>query len=299
MVKLIESDGREGQYCALSHCWGAADKRPLRTTQANLHSHLTDIPFTQLPKTFKDAVLLTRSIGIDYLWIDSLCIVQDNTQDWLSEAKRMGDVYRDAYLVIAAAGANDATEGLFISERPRTGISKVPYTSEGATQGTFNICSIPLAGTKPEHGPLHTRAWAYQEKHLAQRIMFFMPNKMFWQCGTYMASEKGTSVGVDDYSRDMPWPDLLSEYTSKRLTKSRDRLYALRGIVDKVQKLREDDFRHEYGVWADGLHEQLLWRQTETVPEDESLDIPTWSWASIGGRKIWCVPHYSILRHLP
>lgn len=93
-IKLIESQGMTGSYCALSHCWDPPEKRPLHTTRGILPRHLVNIPFAELPLTFQEAAQLALGIGICYLWIDSLCIIQGDTNDWHSEAKAMRNIYR-------------------------------------------------------------------------------------------------------------------------------------------------------------------------------------------------------------
>lgn len=108
-VQLIESEGRKGQYLALSHCWGAPDKSPLRTTLETYQAHRKGIPFSDLSKTFQDTVQLAQGLDIKYVWIDSLCIIQGNSRDWHSEAGKMKDVYSNATLVVASSGARDSS----------------------------------------------------------------------------------------------------------------------------------------------------------------------------------------------
>lgn len=79
--RLVVTENQRGHYIALSHCWGSEEKHPLRTTTDNLKKHISGIPFTTLPKTFQDAIKICREIGYQYLWIDSLCILQDSEED--------------------------------------------------------------------------------------------------------------------------------------------------------------------------------------------------------------------------
>ncbi|ORY09011.1 heterokaryon incompatibility protein-domain-containing protein, partial [Clohesyomyces aquaticus] len=110
-VRLVETKRRRDHYIALSHCWGPPTKRPLCTSKATFPQHLAGIHISSLPKTFRDAVAITRLLNLRYLWIDSLCIIQDDRNDWSMEAPRMGAFYSGAHLVIAASGARDSTEG--------------------------------------------------------------------------------------------------------------------------------------------------------------------------------------------
>lgn len=99
-------------YFTLSHCWGPPEKRPATTTKANLAQRMDSIPFSELPKTFQDAIEITRKIGARYLWIDSLCIVQDDEHDWAREAGLMAKVYSHSSCTLSALSSKDSSEGL-------------------------------------------------------------------------------------------------------------------------------------------------------------------------------------------
>ncbi|KAH7066342.1 heterokaryon incompatibility protein-domain-containing protein [Paraphoma chrysanthemicola] len=109
--KLLQTGARPGIYCSLSYCWG---KHPfLRTTKATLAKHQESIPLDELPKTLRDAILIARQLSIRYIWIDALCIVQDDLNDWAHESKLMASIYQNAILTIVAAAADDTTKGCF------------------------------------------------------------------------------------------------------------------------------------------------------------------------------------------
>jgi hypothetical protein len=130
------------------------------TTCANIRQHLDAISPGELPKTFQDTVMLARVLGLNYVWIDSLCIVQNDTPDWHSEAGNMGTVYTNAALVIAAAGSKDPTEGLFTTARTQTKSCRLPYISGGISEGSFNIAIIPPKDKRPDNTPLRARGRA-------------------------------------------------------------------------------------------------------------------------------------------
>ncbi|RYP04004.1 hypothetical protein DL765_010345 [Monosporascus sp. GIB2] len=96
---LKETNGLRGKFCALSYCWGPCTVDTLMTTESNLEKHRSKIEYDALPKTLQDTVKVTREIGIRYLWIDRLCIVQDSKEDWDAESKRMDSVYQNAHLL--------------------------------------------------------------------------------------------------------------------------------------------------------------------------------------------------------
>ncbi|KAK0727277.1 heterokaryon incompatibility, partial [Lasiosphaeria miniovina] len=90
-----------GKYAALSHCWGSPGQQPFTTTADNLASRQSGIDFQHLPPTFRDAVIVASELGVQNLWIDSLCIIQDDADDWARESIRMAAVYGKAHVTIA------------------------------------------------------------------------------------------------------------------------------------------------------------------------------------------------------
>lgn len=111
VVSLLETGGRAGKYIALSHCWGLSHR--LTTTKSTLSAHINGISISALPRTFQDAIQLARRLDVRFVWIDSLCVVQDDAKDWERESAKMGDVYSYAYLTIAAAASTDDSTGCF------------------------------------------------------------------------------------------------------------------------------------------------------------------------------------------
>jgi hypothetical protein len=110
-IKLFETEGIEGTYMTLSHCWGPAHF--ITTTEATIERRIAGIPLADLPQTFKDAVSLTRNLKIRYLWIDSLCTKQLDKDDWEIEAGKMGSVYSQSFLNIAATSSAEGSGGCF------------------------------------------------------------------------------------------------------------------------------------------------------------------------------------------
>jgi len=286
-VRLVETGGTVGRYCALSHCWGAEHKRPLRTKRDNYQQHLEDIGFERLPATFQHTVLLIRSIGIRFVWIDSLCIVQDDCQDWEDEAKEMGKIYRNAAFVIAAAGSRDSTEGLFNQELTQPAIVSAPYISNDIAKGYYNIAAQSQYPRELLYeAPLLERAWCFQELYLAQKVVTFMPGAVSWTCNQGCLTERGTEEDASTISSGS-WFEVLKAYTRRLLTFPSDRLHALKGVASEMQKTRQDSFLFEYGIWEDQIYEQLLWRRTRPHQEEDSLHLPSWCWAGTGGAKVW------------
>ena len=115
-IRLLETHDMCGDYAILSHCWGP---RPIITTKLqDIAIRCRNIDFSTLSKTFQDAVLVTRSLGLKYLWIDSLCIVQDSKKDWEIESSKMGTYYSYAQICIAATAASEGSIGCFFDRHP-------------------------------------------------------------------------------------------------------------------------------------------------------------------------------------
>jgi hypothetical protein len=89
-----------------------------QTTKATIDLLRVSIDWDSLTKTFQDAILLTRILGMDYIWIDSFCIIQDDKSDWLREIPKMAGIYENAELVVSAAASKDGTGGIFWDRKP-------------------------------------------------------------------------------------------------------------------------------------------------------------------------------------
>lgn len=286
-VQLVETKGQKGLYVALSHCWGSAGKQPLRTTAETYTLHQRGIAFEDLPKTFQDVATLAKGVGITNIWIDSLCIIQGDAADWQSEAAKMGAVYRNAALVVAASGAKNSSEGLFITNRPRATIMRLPYKLNSKLSGIFNMMQAPDETHRhPSHGPLERRAWTLQERYLAHRFVTFMPHGISWFCATDSKNEVGGFFF--SFGQDIFWPLLLRKYTHRRLTFPSDRTEALRGIAEDFQREKEDWYLSRYGVWEKDLVLQMLWTHVSARERDGDVhDLPSWSWAATTSEKAW------------
>lgn len=150
-------------YSTLSHCWGISAFPKL--TQSSLGSFMSSIPTEELTRTFTDAISITRALGIDYLWIDSLCIIQDSDQDWQTESALMSSVYSGSKINIAAAAAHDGTEGCFCQPSEYTKSVHVEEVVSGQKLAyTFVQEDIYLASLFKTH--LASRAWALQVSQL-------------------------------------------------------------------------------------------------------------------------------------
>jgi len=181
-LKLIETDDLPGRYpyATLSHCWG--DSVTLKTTIGNLGSRLRAIAEDDLPVVFAQAIEIARRLAIPYLWIDSLCIVQDSRDDWERESVKMCDYYSHSYLNIAAGASANHSVPLLGERDARWSPVAFPLTSR--KRRTYNVFArrIPSFYDITQNGVLYSRAWAYQESALAPRTIHFTNNDLAWEC---------------------------------------------------------------------------------------------------------------------
>ncbi|KAH3906291.1 hypothetical protein HBH56_206310 [Parastagonospora nodorum] len=283
------------QFVALSHCWGKS--RPLTLTKSNLAALAQGIAVASLPKTFQDAIDVTKKFGHRYIWIDSLCIVQDDPEDWRVESSQMRNVYQNATFCIAATAASDGNAGLFFDRDAASLMSiKIDFEWTGAewpSAGTYS-CSFawPDAYTHIDCAPLNQRGWVAQERYLSPRILHFAQKLVFWECRDTITCEthpKGLpgwiqsgnleddlfslkrivndlSQTLDDGAasqRDSAneiywcWCKFLALYTSFRLTKESDILVALQGIAQDVGEKMQDEM--VAGLWKKRLVQDMCW----------------------------------------
>jgi hypothetical protein len=176
-------------YAALSHCWG---KSPLiQTHQNTLQDRICGIPWNSLSRTFQDAIVTTRELGLRYIWIDSLCIVQDDPEDWARESGRMASIYEGAQVVLAASDAMDGHDG-FLGRRsnenpsPRSIFQGIkddgnPYSiriRKGDYHRWYGDALPPRSRAQADPSPLSTRGWAFQERLLATRYVQFRSQEL-------------------------------------------------------------------------------------------------------------------------
>jgi hypothetical protein len=294
-------------YAALSHCWG---KSPLiQTHQNTLHDRICGIPWNSLSRTFQDAIVTTRELELRYIWIDSLCIVQDDPEDWGRESERMASTYEGAQVVLAASDAKDGHDGflgLRSNENPSPGSifqgikdDGNPYSiriRKGDYHRWYGDALPPRSRVQADPSPLSTRGWAFQETLLATRYVQFRSQKLIWECKSALwcdcgavsrPSQQRETVSKKAFYKSLSssgqfelfslWSRIVNAYAVKALANGSDVLPALSGLAKRFQKSNGGSYLA--GLWEADLPLCLLWEAH--AAKASPYRAPSWSWASM------------------
>jgi Heterokaryon incompatibility protein (HET) len=189
--RLRINDGNLGefQYATLSHCWGRADLMTLN--QSTIGSMMAGLPVQCLPATFRDVIMVAHRIGLRYLWIDCLCIMQDCVEEWTKVSSEMHDIYMFSACTFACTAAKSPDEGCFYERNAPMigGWTVIPKWSALPAGSEFLVVTDDYVGKQIFDAPLNRRAWVVQEMVLSARIIHFAKDQLFWECCSQMACE--------------------------------------------------------------------------------------------------------------
>ncbi|KAH6649354.1 heterokaryon incompatibility protein-domain-containing protein [Chaetomium tenue] len=299
------------KYTTLSHCWGTVGT--FKLFEENRKELYQGIAPSSIPKTYLEAMEVTESLGLQYIWIDSLCIIQDDPDDWQRECTNMADVYRYGYYNIAALEATDSHGGCF-RQRDPAHISSVIVETKWEVQDRclWETRPFPYRSSIPqeiEKSPLQRRAWVLQERHMAARILHFGQKAVFWECRTLVGCQSGDvfknpsllSYGAPNAPKLSQqevrhilwiWSYIATRYTKAALIFKSDRFIAISAVARQIQPILSSEMtaKVEYlaGLWTLLLEYQLMWSSdspdTATrISEVDQLAAPSWLWASLNG----------------
>lgn len=267
------------------------------------------INVAELPQTLRDAVKAVRSLGIRYLWIDSLCICQDDREEWARESSRMSEIYSNAKVVLAANHAANNSVGLFHERPPRPScrVDFPGYAQDVHVQMLYNSDEVDWNASGFSSEPLATRSWALQERVLARRLLHYNSRQMYYECDNGIVGEDGCGSSrrfgnlhglreeqvkqdeKQDDEEESPtdyhalWKMLIWFYGQRNLTHVTDMFPALSGLA----KLFAAKIGADYvaGIWSNELIEGICWQGVgDRRPSSSDQYIaPSWSWASYAG----------------
>lgn len=305
-LRLVESKGIPVQYAALSYCWGGTPQE--ETKQQNFRQRLQGHELNCLPKLLGDAIELTASCNLEYIWIDAICIVQDDDDDRERELGQMADIYYHAVFTISAAHAHSVQQELVPPERGWIPISNKLAT--GSSPSSILIKSVaqhdPIGLLLPDETtwPAFDRCWTFQERLISTRVVHFAPDELIWECASIVTCEcetipkvmewsslkwgfdhaQGEELREHDFHR--LWQTLVTASTQRRLTRESDRLVAIGGLANRFEQqtggrlgsylagIWEKDIKSLYGIsWRAGAGSGCR--------RPQNWMAPSWSWASL------------------
>lgn len=297
-VRLVDGQDKQGKYAALSYSWGPNPDAISKTTSANLAQNQSRIALGKLNLLFREAITILRSLGVAYLWVDALCIVQDSRGDWEHEASLMRSVYSGAYLTVSAS-ASTSPDDFPVPQQPITTPDK----------------SLRTIWQLVEHGALTKRGWCLQERCLSRRIVHLGYGQkahwaqMHWECPGAACDEhvneshlveakwfagKRIMLGPRGFlNDDLPgrgpyrlWYSILNNYGNRSLSFEKDRIPALSGLIDLFGRATGDSMVS--GLWRADLPRGLIWSSGAAYAREVERDFgaeaygpatpPSWSW---------------------
>jgi hypothetical protein len=315
LIKLLNDEDSGAQlyspntpvkFAALSYRWGYGKQS--ETTKANVFARFKKLKTSDFPKTLQDAIHITRRLGLEYIWIDRICIVQDDKEDWAKEASLMADIYANAYVVLSATATEDCEDGFL-----QTKVKPLIFQYK---QGDLALCEMRARKVeshecnrlRPKYAyTLFGRGWCMQERFLARRIIHFLPDELLFECQAGRVCECGDAreenvdyndrTGFNDFATlqaassmeeitfSAKWMSIVRDYSNMELTYGTDSLPALSGVAASIEHLKPG--KYIAGLWEHDIALQLGWRHDRepsiirwTYPENAHILGPTFSWSS-------------------
>jgi hypothetical protein len=290
-IILIQASLSSAQYAVLSYCWGKAGIRQMRTLKENVKLHERGIPIASLPKTLQDAVTVASQLRITYIWIDALCIVQDDAEDMQKELAKMPKIYENGAITILAGDAADSNNG-FLDQRKRKS-HRYSITLRHETGRMEKVLLEPhieedwqvndvMEGKKyifaPD--PVSKRGWILQEVLLSPRLLYFSPLQTIFHCATSLSADGGlpeyafkhrfvfqSLFSSSDTSKDVQytldqWNNIVANYSNLGLSFSSDKLPAISAVAQAFHAahspISEPQPLYLAGIWRNTLPFGLL-----------------------------------------
>lgn len=304
-------------YIALSYCWGG--QQPHQLTRSRLSAYTEGgIPWSTIPKTIQDGIRVTETFGYSMIWVDSLCIVQDDEENMSQELTGMEQVYRSAVFTIVAACSDGAEKG-FLADREEDFVCSLPFIAEDGTASSVYVLTNAF-----DPDPSDCRGWTMQESYLSRRLLRFGRLRTDFSCHTFRddgkieilcisdgwnprlqadqvgphlpplsslldSSELRVLAGVGDVpdttaqitTAPFEWMHVVREYTSRSLTLPSDRSVAIAGLAKFFAGSRNDTYIA--GHWSNDLARELCWFSDPSGDEPQlpAGYAPSWSWMSV------------------
>jgi hypothetical protein len=267
-------DGRGIKYAALSYCWGSASetRSMLKTEKSSMKSRITGIALSEMPKVFQDTIALCKKLSIRYLWIDALCIVQDDRLDWEQEGSQMGKVYENAFVTVVPLAAHTCNEG-FLQRSQETVEIQFQSTVRPDIDGKFYLRHVPqvniednwhffgLESMELSSSTWSKRGWTFQEDTLSTRILYFGQTMMFYECEHWERLEFDdrrhlqlrSTFKTESWQHHLSvpyetWETAVSLFSGRKFTYPEDKFPAISALAEGFAEASKDDILLGYGV---------------------------------------------------
>ncbi|ORY56592.1 heterokaryon incompatibility protein-domain-containing protein, partial [Pseudomassariella vexata] len=270
------------------------------TTKDNLRTRQKGFKISELPKTFQDAVVVTRELSVQYLWVDSLCILQDSDSDWEQESIRMEQVFASAYCTIAATSAENSDAGFL--DKPVN--NQAIYVQHQPGQYTYVSANLADFDNDVNEANINRRAWIMQERLLSPRTIHFSRNQIYGEYGKGVYAGENIFLMCERetqhyFKLDPQFPDrlrsssfdailkllqsLIEDYTQCDISVPTDRAVAISGLMLRIGKSLPCSVHHGIIEWY--RHRTLLWQRSPGPKTGKtgrikytSSKVPSWSW---------------------
>lgn len=282
---LIETGGSFGQYAALSYVWGLKDQPVMALVNSFQELH-NQIPLDRLPQTIRDGFFVARRLGMQHIWVDALCIIQDDLQDREREVGQMQHIFSNAHVTIVAASAASCLDGFLsdstkvervLGNEPCFKTFPMPFTTHDGEQG--HLILQPEYRFHPMSQPVNKRAWTLEERLLSPRLLIYGTSTIVWQCQSGQWEFENRQSDFDVANVRLPaaffrdsftdgrhmnglvgpeqlselrqlWMFIIRDYTARHLTHAQDRLRAISGIAARFHQILPKS-RYLAGLWHD------------------------------------------------
>ncbi|KAI0556264.1 HET-domain-containing protein [Xylaria curta] len=307
-MRLVLSDtiSNNIQYATLSYCWGRS--HPLKSTKDSFKEFEEAVPTELLPATYREFIKIARALAIPYVWIDALCIIQDDKDEWQHEAARMGDIFQGSTLTIVATQSSDTLEGCFpVTEQadPNNGAllrvrqqqTEKPDILARIYKGDFRQSSV-------QDSIISDRGWTLQEQLLSPRIVYCMENDVHWQCQTCFRTQTGLEFDTTEalalrlqilapsanptteeyWQYANVWHRIIENYNRRLFTYKTDKVPAIAGITKHMASVLNDT--PILGLWERTFGVDLAWIAPSGGTRHEiaeRMGLPSWTWLGFQG----------------
>ncbi|KAL3601519.1 hypothetical protein FPOAC2_05783 [Fusarium poae] len=323
-------DASQRRYAALSYCWGSRDAalKQLMTTKDVLQKHLDEIPMEKVPLTVADSIRVCRALEIRYLWVDALCIIQGDRDDWSNESFQMSSIYENSYLTLCIVQGDSCSSGFLHKDYNPPNV-RVKFQSKlnNSVSGNITLRMLhPPSATvrrctkqegkygRPDDSAGNSdinevswskRGWTFQEDQLAPRKVFF-GNLMFHvNRGSQLEAADGSTVWrfrfvetMDALERGLEtWYRMIENYSKRNLSYENDKFPAIAALTRSFsEKFKNQTYLA--GLWESDIHKGLLWTCSAWLEFDEYQKLvskdyiaPSWSWARRSLPVNWILDH--------